>query len=199
MKHCIECGSELKEKHKFCSDCGSKIPKELPEILNHCPECGNRIQEKYKFCDNCGYKIPIKIDSITQEQKKEPIKEQQRNNLGFKPLFLFIIAIVIVITIVGLYMINEDYISNWHTADSFELSTGETHYIRQTNREKWTIAWTTISGNSLEAILYPSYQTNLVIDRFSGISGEKSYLLNFDGYIQINSYGIYQFTVKYYG
>ncbi len=65
MKHCIECGSILKEEYKYCRDCGSRIPNEIPEKINHCPDCGNKIQEDHRFCENCGFKI--------QKSKKTPI------------------------------------------------------------------------------------------------------------------------------
>jgi len=70
IKHCIECGSELKEGYKYCSDCGAKLLDELPEKISHCPDCGNKIQETHKFCDNCGFKVPTKIETMPVEEKK---------------------------------------------------------------------------------------------------------------------------------
>jgi hypothetical protein len=78
IKHCIECGSKLKEGYKHCRDCGSKILEEFPEVINYCPECGTKIRENYRFCENCGFMIPKKTEKFNEKQQnKEVIKEKQ--------------------------------------------------------------------------------------------------------------------------
>ena len=82
MKHCIECGSELKTKHKFCQNCGSNIPSELPEKIKHCPDCGNKIQESHKFCDNCGFNIPEKIEQKEEIDENSELDDEESGILN---------------------------------------------------------------------------------------------------------------------
>jgi PKD repeat protein len=126
IKHCIECGSKLKKGHKFCSDCGGKIPDEIPEQLKHCPDCENKIKKNHKFCDECGFKVPEpkpEIEEIDEEsdesqeneifseddkeelEEEKPLDEVERDNksLWLKLALLTIAAIVIIALIITLY------------------------------------------------------------------------------------------------
>ena len=48
---CSSCGSPIKDKGKFCPECGRKY--------NLCPECGNDIPDGVEKCPSCGYVAPI--------------------------------------------------------------------------------------------------------------------------------------------
>lgn len=57
---CTECGAEIPEGRKFCSECGAKVVIPEPEpAANVCPNCGAAIAEGKKFCGECGTKIEI--------------------------------------------------------------------------------------------------------------------------------------------
>jgi PKD repeat protein/predicted nucleic acid-binding Zn ribbon protein len=82
IKHCIECGTKLKKGHKFCQNCGSNIPSELPEKIKHCPDCGNKIQESHKFCDNCGFNIPEKIEQKEEIDENSEVDDEESSILN---------------------------------------------------------------------------------------------------------------------
>ncbi len=57
---CTECGAEIPEGRKFCSECGTKVVLPEPEPVpaaNVCPECGAEIADGKKFCGECGTKL----------------------------------------------------------------------------------------------------------------------------------------------
>lgn len=45
-----ECGAKVKEKAKFCPECGKKMQ-------NTCPKCGAVTKKNAKFCSECGEKL----------------------------------------------------------------------------------------------------------------------------------------------
>jgi len=49
---CRGCGGPLKEKDKFCSECGRKV-----EISHKCPQCFTENADDAKFCSACGCKM----------------------------------------------------------------------------------------------------------------------------------------------
>ena len=55
MKICINCGKELVNEAKFCSECGAKKPAGEP--LYKCDKCGWEPEDPKnppKFCPQCG-------------------------------------------------------------------------------------------------------------------------------------------------
>jgi len=52
-KECSNCGAQIAENVKFCTECGSKME---PEGLK-CPSCSVKLPEGTKFCMECGTKI----------------------------------------------------------------------------------------------------------------------------------------------
>ena len=58
---CSNCGKELREGQRFCTNCGTPVaaapdaPKE-PE-LQHCPACGTELPPEARFCFSCGAKL----------------------------------------------------------------------------------------------------------------------------------------------
>ena len=56
---CVACGAKLKKDALYCSQCGTKIEAEEPEVEEEpaapaCPECGTELEENDKFCPHCG-------------------------------------------------------------------------------------------------------------------------------------------------
>ena len=59
---CVACGAKLKKDALYCSQCGTKIEVEEPEVEEEpaapaCPECGTELEENDKFCPHCGVKV----------------------------------------------------------------------------------------------------------------------------------------------
>jgi len=52
-KECSNCGAQVAENVKFCTECGSKMG---PEVLK-CPSCSAELPEGTKFCMECGTKV----------------------------------------------------------------------------------------------------------------------------------------------
>lgn len=63
---CSNCGAQIEENMKFCTECGSKM--ELPETTEElkCPSCSAQLPPNTSFCTECGTKI-------AQESPKEVI------------------------------------------------------------------------------------------------------------------------------
>ena len=69
MSKCSECGAELTEGVKFCSECGTKVP-----VQNKCPSCGAICVPGAKFCGECGHKLSA-APTTTPEKKNEEAPE----------------------------------------------------------------------------------------------------------------------------
>ena len=80
---CNECGKEISDKAKVCSNCG------FENSLIICPECKKEIKDSVNTCPNCGYEI-----------KKE---NKKKNKL---PLIIGVIILIIVAGIIGFIILN---------------------------------------------------------------------------------------------
>ena len=47
---CENCGAEITDKMKFCSECGTRVPTD-----KECPACHTRCAFAAKFCSECGH------------------------------------------------------------------------------------------------------------------------------------------------
>ena len=76
-KPCPDCGKELEEKAKFCTDCGYKFAVVTPAAVSQddtvrvantkpCPDCGKELEDKAKFCTDCGYKFNQPSPPVTE-------------------------------------------------------------------------------------------------------------------------------------
>lgn len=74
---CSNCGAQIEENIKFCTECGSKMESSEPEGLK-CPNCSAQLPEGTKFCTECGAKVA--------EEPKEVIcpKCSKKNPIGTK-------------------------------------------------------------------------------------------------------------------
>ena len=52
-EECSNCGAQVAENVKFCTECGSKMEPEKPK----CPSCSAELPEGTKFCTECGTKV----------------------------------------------------------------------------------------------------------------------------------------------
>lgn len=92
MSYCNNCGKELIEDAKFCSNCGIavKIPENVRKttydgVVHKCPNCGDTVDAYETVCETCGYEIrgrnatsvvhelAIKLGKTDDAQKKEEL------------------------------------------------------------------------------------------------------------------------------
>ena len=65
---CENCGAEITDKMKFCSECGTRVPKD-----KECPECNTRCALAAKFCSECGHDFskPVEEDIDDEDDNNE--------------------------------------------------------------------------------------------------------------------------------
>ena len=65
---CENCGAEITDKMKFCSECGTRVPTD-----KECPECNTRCALSAKFCSECGHDFskPVEEDADEEDDSKE--------------------------------------------------------------------------------------------------------------------------------
>ena len=68
MAKCTNCGAEVTDKMKFCSECGTRVPTD-----KECPECNTRCAFSAKFCSECGHDFskPVEIEEDTDDFEDE--------------------------------------------------------------------------------------------------------------------------------
>lgn len=64
MAKCENCGAEITDKMKFCSECGTRVPTD-----KECPACHTRCALAAKFCSECGHDFskPVEIEEDTSD------------------------------------------------------------------------------------------------------------------------------------
>ena len=70
MAKCENCGAEITDKMKFCSECGTRVPTD-----KECPACHARCALAAKFCPECGHdfskSVEIKDDTDDDDENNE--------------------------------------------------------------------------------------------------------------------------------
>ena len=65
--NCGNCGAEINENDRFCSNCGRELIKSKlsnpPSGLIDCPDCKNPVSRRAKSCPNCG----CPVDAMTPD------------------------------------------------------------------------------------------------------------------------------------
>lgn len=92
MKKCSNCGAQITDNSRFCSECGKEITQ-----ANVCPHCGASMNDGDVFCQNCGKKptdTPIEANEAVYEGEKKS---------GFKKYLPYIIGAVVVLAIIGYF------------------------------------------------------------------------------------------------
>lgn len=70
MVKCNNCGAELPNDSRFCSECGQPVPQ-----VKTCPQCGAECPNDARFCMKCGYSFTntksknIETEVIQQEEQ----------------------------------------------------------------------------------------------------------------------------------
>ncbi|XP_042239272.1 uncharacterized protein LOC121877543 [Homarus americanus] len=70
------CGSQkrVREKSKFCQDCGTKISTQ-------CPSCQETVPLRYKYCDSCGSSLNGAPDNLPAPISTHQSSNEQTHNL----------------------------------------------------------------------------------------------------------------------
>lgn len=133
MKNCPNCGAQITEDSRFCSECGKEIPQG-----SVCPHCGASVGESDAFCQNCG-------KSLNESRNSEPITyEEEQPYSGFKKYLPYIIGAFVLLGIIGYFSSkdssNQNNSTNAVVADStsteIEASVGQLAKEQITKRLK---------------------------------------------------------------
>ena len=96
MKNCPNCGAQIADDSRFCTECGKEIPQGTV-----CSHCGASVNENDSFCPNCGKNLK-KTSTIEQIVYNE---EQPKN--GFKKYLPYIIGAFVLLGIIGYFLSND--------------------------------------------------------------------------------------------
>ena len=92
MKQCPNCGAQIADDSRFCSECGKEIPQGTV-----CLHCGASMNDGDVFCQNCG-------KSLNESRNSEPITyEEEQPYSGFKKYLPYILGAVVVLAIIGYF------------------------------------------------------------------------------------------------
>lgn len=64
MNTCPNCGAQIADNYRFCTECGNKIPSS-----NVCPHCGAAMNDGDVFCQKCG----MRADEAVTPPVAEPV------------------------------------------------------------------------------------------------------------------------------
>ncbi len=82
---CVECGKELADDAKFCSNCGAKV-----NIEPVCPNCGKKLTIDAKFCSECGAKIGKESGANETAEQQQVQNSQQKVELESSNTVIFV-------------------------------------------------------------------------------------------------------------
>jgi len=74
---CLNCGNELAEGIKFCSECGTPVPKN-----KFCINCGTKLVPEAKFCPECGTKQQVENTVKNQQSEVVKAKDELRETIN---------------------------------------------------------------------------------------------------------------------
>jgi len=82
---CPQCGNNIKEEAKFCSNCGWAIPVTAVQAVvmpigKQCSSCGTALKDEAQFCPNCGQAV---LAQVIMEQKTKPAEEEDKYLLSY--------------------------------------------------------------------------------------------------------------------
>ena len=92
---CPQCGNNIKEEAKFCSNCGWAIPITTVQAVvmpigKQCSSCGTALKDEAQFCPNCGQAV------VSADISESVIKRRTafRITVGFALLTVGILIII---------------------------------------------------------------------------------------------------------
>jgi ribosomal protein L40E len=66
--NCVNCGAEVPEENKFCSECGNPIDDTTEsQSIKLCPKCNAEVPKDNYFCTKCGTKVVKGSKSIKND------------------------------------------------------------------------------------------------------------------------------------
>ncbi len=97
MKKCPNCGAQMADNIRFCTECGNEFPQG-----DVCPHCGTSVNEGDNFCQSCGknLKVPMNENAVSYEEEEEEPKK------GFKKYLPYIIGAFLLLLIIGYFSSN---------------------------------------------------------------------------------------------
>ena len=81
---CEQCGAELLDGAKYCTNCGKRYIKERNEGVGKiCLKCGSELSDNAKFCSKCGNSlIPNNSRQDQMEMQKEDVLKKVKKGVG---------------------------------------------------------------------------------------------------------------------
>ena len=95
MAFCYNCGKQLNDGSKFCSECGVKQEvndntsvrkQEFIGILKKCPSCGEELKSLTGICPSCGHEINNKIVNKSLKEFIDKVSELENNIDGYSAI-----------------------------------------------------------------------------------------------------------------
>jgi len=95
MAFCYNCGKQLNDGRKFCSECGVKQEvtnntsvrkQEFIGIVKKCPSCGEELKTLTGICPSCGHEINNKIVNKSLKEFIDKVSELENNIDGYRHL-----------------------------------------------------------------------------------------------------------------
>lgn len=95
MAFCYNCGKQLNDGSKFCSECGVKQEvadntsvrkQEFVGILKKCPSCGEDLKSLMGICPSCGHELNSKVVNKNLKEFIEHVSELEEKIDGYSSL-----------------------------------------------------------------------------------------------------------------
>ena len=95
MAFCYNCGKQLNDGSKFCSECGVKQEindntsvrkQEFIGIVKKCPSCGEELKSLTGICPSCGHEINNKIINKSLKEFIDKVSELENNIDGYSAI-----------------------------------------------------------------------------------------------------------------
>lgn len=102
--YCKKCGSELKQKSKFCYMCGASFETNINDGIDdksslkfiNCVSCGKKIKEDTKYCYFCGKKIVKEVEGLISNNTKLKSYDNSKKSKKVNVTIWIIIGIIII-------------------------------------------------------------------------------------------------------
>lgn len=131
MKQCPNCGAQIADDSRFCTECGNPIPQGYI-----CPHCGVSVNEGDIFCQNCGKSL-----------NEATLHVEEVSNSGFKKYLPYILGTIVFLGIVGFFSSNSSNVNNdFVIADSVAVDSVATNVATPISNEMFESMLTQLIG-----------------------------------------------------